>query len=159
MRVKHVLAVGVSVLLLCVSSWASVCELSCSLSHAHPVPKPTRGSSAKPAHEVGTSEMNALHSHCGHANMARPSSAANHSFESTSHCTNAPCVQVQTLSSPVNGRDGAQPGSVLAVLASVPAEECSRFWRLFRPSHPISYFVVPDTNATSPSSYRSIPCP
>src|ERR1035437_10486904 len=121
MRVKHVLAVGVSVLLLCVSSWASVCELSCSLSHAHPVPKPTRGSSAKPAHEVGTSEMNALHSHCGHANMARPSSAANHSFESTSHCTNAPCVQVQTLSSPVNGRDGAQPGSVLAVLASVPA--------------------------------------
>jgi hypothetical protein len=120
MQLKHVVAVGLSVLLLCVSSWASVCELSCSLSHAYP--EPARGSSATQAHELSTSEANAPHSHCGHAKAARPSSAANHSFESTSQCTNAPCAQAQTLSSPVNGRDDARPEGVhFAVVASGPA--------------------------------------
>ena len=123
MQLKYrVLAMGLSVLLLCLSAWASVCELSCSLSHVYPVSGPTRGCSATGASRVGTSETSISDSHCGHANRARPSSAANHSFEKTSKCTIAPCAQVQTLSSPVNGRDGIQPGGVyLAVPASIAA--------------------------------------
>lgn len=112
MQLRHLLAVGLSALLLSVSSWASVCELSCSLSHAYPAPKLTPGSSATQAHEASTPEINAPDSHCGHARTARPRNVADHSFEATSHCTNAPCVQGQTLLSSVNGRDGARPEGV-----------------------------------------------
>jgi hypothetical protein len=119
-QVKHVLAVGVSVLLLCVSSWSSVCELSCSISRAHSVPQPMPRPSAKLAHEAGPSQARAVYSHCGHVYKARPKSAANHSFENTCHCANAPCVQVGTFSSPENARDGAQPEAThFAVVAPV----------------------------------------
>lgn len=122
MQFKQLLAASLSLLLLSVSSWASVCELSCSLSHADPVSKPTGSSTAKQAHEVGRSEMNAAHSHCGHAKAFRPTGGSNHSFENASSCMNASCAQAQTLSSPVNGRDITKHhGLRLAVLVSVPA--------------------------------------
>src|ERR1035437_6623458 len=112
MRLRNVLAIILSISLICVSSWASACELSCSLSHSYPVSKSARGSSITQANEVQTSGTNAPHSHCGHAKTASPGSAAKHSFENTSKCTNAPCAQAQTLSSPVNERDGTQPESL-----------------------------------------------
>jgi hypothetical protein len=121
MQLRNALAIVLATSLLSVSSWASVCELSCSLSHG-PGSKPTRASSATQANEVHTSGTNTPHSHCGHAKTVSPDNAANHSFENTSKCTNAPCTQAQSLSSPVNGRDGSQPGGVhFTVLASVPA--------------------------------------
>jgi hypothetical protein len=120
MRFKHLLAVGLSLLLLSVSSWASVCELSCSLSHAYPVFEPTVGASAAQAHEVGIPETNLPHSHCGHVHTAKPASAANHSFENTSNCTDDPCAQTQTFTR-VNSVEDADSGRVhFAVLASIP---------------------------------------
>src|ERR1035437_6028418 len=106
MRLRNVLAIVLSMSLLCVSSWACTCELSCSLSRSYPVSKSARGSTATQANEVQTSGTNTSHSHCGHAKTASPGSTAKHSFEKTSKCTNAPCAQAQTLSSPVNERDG-----------------------------------------------------
>jgi hypothetical protein len=120
MQLKHVLIFCLSVLLLCVPASASVCELSCSLSHVYPVHKPTGGASAKQAHQIGTSETIAPHSHCGHASTARPVGPADQGIENSDKCTNALCAQAQTLSQ-VNRLDGAKPGSVyFAVLASVP---------------------------------------
>src|SRR5450759_898928 len=122
MQLRNALAIVLATSLLSVSSWASMCELSCSLSHGYPVSKPTTASSAAQANEVNTSGTNTPHSHCGHAKTASPGNATNHSFENTSRCTNAPCAQAQSLSSPVNGRDGSQPGGVhFTVLAPVPA--------------------------------------
>lgn len=148
MQLKHLVAGGLSVLLLCVSSWASVCELSCSLSHSYPVSKSVRGSSATLANEADLSETNTPRSHCGHTKSVKPSSAANHGFENTSHCANVPCLQAQTFSSPVNGRDGAQPLAVhCAVLASVPAVASNilvgsanqeRALTMLLPVHPLS---------------------
>jgi len=120
MQLKHVLVFCLSLLLLCVPASASVCELSCSLSHVHPVSKPTRGASATRAQEAAISETNAPHSHCGHVHKARQSNAANHSVEDTSKCTDASCAQAQTLSR-VTNLDGAESGSVhFAFLGSVP---------------------------------------
>ena len=120
MQFKRVLVFSLSALLLCVSASASVCELSCSLSHLNPVSEPTVGASATQAHETGISQTSAPHSHCGHAHTARPGTAANHNFEDTSKCTDASCAQAQTLSRTTNLND-AESGSVhFAVLASTP---------------------------------------
>jgi len=119
MQLKHVLVFCLSLLLLCVPASAYVCELSCSLSHVHPVSKPTRGASATRAQEAAISETNAPHSHCGHVHKARQSNAANHSFENTSNCTDDPCAQTQTFTR-VNSVEDADSGRVhFAVLASV----------------------------------------
>lgn len=118
---RRVLIFCLSALLLCVSASASVCELSCSLSHVYPVCNPTGSASATLAREVGMSETSAPHSHCGHVHKARQGNAANHNVEETSKCTDASCARVQPLSRTTNLND-AESGSVhFSVLASVPA--------------------------------------
>jgi hypothetical protein len=120
MRFRRAFVFCLSALLLCVPVSASVCELSCSLSRVDLASEPTEGASATQAHELGISEKNAPHSYCGHVHTARLGSAANHSFENTSKCTDASCVQAATLSR-VNSVDDTDSGSVhFVVLASVP---------------------------------------
>lgn len=120
MQLKRVLVFCLSALLLCESASASVCELSCSLSHVDPVCKPTVGASATQANEAGISQTSAPHSHCGHARTARPGSAASDSVENTSDCSNAFCAQAQTPSRTTNLND-AESGRVhFTVLASAP---------------------------------------
>ena len=120
MQFKRVLVFSLSALLLCVSASASVCELSCSLSHLNPVSEPTVGASATQAHETGISQTSAPHSHCGHAHTARPGTAANRNVEDISQCSDRSCAQAHAFSR-VNRLYAAQRGSApLAVLASVP---------------------------------------
>lgn len=149
MQFKHVLTVGLSLMLLCVSAWASVCELSCSLSHAYPVSKLTKDSKATQVREVSTSETNAPHSHCGHAKTTGPSSAANHSFENTCKCTDAPCAQAQTLSR-VNRQDGTRPGGVhFAVLAHTPTVTSNILFSTAKPEHVLTRILQLDTMSVS----------
>ena len=121
---KHLLVVGLSVLLLYALSWASLCELSCSLSHAYAVPQPARDSSTAKARERSASNSRTpqSHSRCGHTTSARACSPADRSFERKSQCNNAPCAQAQTLASPVTGRNGAQTVNVhLSAVPLLPA--------------------------------------
>ncbi len=148
MQLKHLLAVSLSLLLLCVTSWASVCGVCCSLAQTCTAPNPISCSPTARAHALGASQTRTLHSHCDHAETARPISAAKHSLEKTSRCMKAPCGQVQTLSSPVNARDGAPSKLVhLTVVAAAPvvASEnlgCSvkheRALTRFLPLHPLT---------------------
>ena len=120
---KHLLVVGLSVLLLYALSWASLCELSCSLSHAYAVPQPARDSSTAKARERSASNSRTpqSHSRCGHTTSAKTSNGDNESFESTSHCNSAPCAHAQTLASPVTGRNAARTADVhLPVDPSLP---------------------------------------
>jgi hypothetical protein len=114
---KNAIAASLSLLLLCATSLASACELSCSLSLTHPaVSSPVSArladsmqrSSSATASEARTSAMTMSHSHCGHAGVRQPSSAATHHFEDASSCTSAPCTQAQVLSSPISGKNKAQ---------------------------------------------------
>jgi hypothetical protein len=121
MQFKHLHAVGLSLLLLCVTSWAPACEVCCSLSQTCTAHNPMSSSPTARAHALGASQTHTLHSHCDQAKTARPISAVNHSLEKTSSCMKAPCGRVQTLSSPVNARDGAPSKLVrLAVVAAAP---------------------------------------
>lgn len=128
MQLKHTIAAALSVLLLCVPSWASACELECSLSHSNPASDVARASSdAQPEHAQESTRS----SHCGRAAKVKPGSAATHNFESTSKCTNTTCAQPAAVSSPVNAQDGVRMGSgplsVVAVLPHTDAliAECS----------------------------------
>lgn len=117
MPLKHPLAAALSVLLLCVPSWASVCELTCSLSRSYPVSHLARAS--EPQSKDG--QPSTPRSHCSHAASVRPGSAATHNVENTSKCTNGLCTQAAVLSSPVNVQDGVQMGSgPLSVFAVLP---------------------------------------
>src|SRR5579863_7519795 len=114
MQPKHVLAAALSVALLCVSGWASECELCCSLG---------RGCSGDwQAQELGAAASSALHSHCNHAGAARRHAAGGRGFENASDCHGASCLHLQTLASPPNGREAAPPKAArCAVVAAVPA--------------------------------------
>ncbi|MGC2109780.1 MAG: hypothetical protein WA655_09700 [Candidatus Korobacteraceae bacterium] len=116
MQWKHVIAGVLSLLLLGVSSLASACELSCTLSAMRPASSPAKIHSA----EEATSDTNMAHSHCGHAKVAPRSRAIAHHFEDAANCDNAPCTQAQILLSPVIGKDaaGTDHGS-FAVVAMV----------------------------------------
>jgi hypothetical protein len=122
MQLKHILAAALAVLLLCVPSWASVCELSCSLSRSYPAPHLARASSnAQPEHTHGDTPR----SHCGHVTSATRGGAAAQNIENASKCMSAPCTQAAVLSSPVNGQDGVRmasgPLSAFAVLPHADA--------------------------------------
>ena len=133
MRLGNALAIVLATSLLCVSSWASACELSCSLAHSYPLSESAGATSAAQATEIASFGMNAPHSHCGHAKTAGPSNSATPHFESASNCAGAPCAQVQALSSPVNGRDVAElKGVHFAVLASVPAGASNSLFRSYK---------------------------
>jgi hypothetical protein len=130
MKWKHAIAGTLSLLLLGVTSLASACELSCSLSPSHPVSTPLSAAPADsmaPATQVNKVVDSATmsHSHCGHAGMGRRSSAATHHFEDTSSCRSAPCAQAQVLSSPISDKYSAQIESrhLAVIIATVSAVE------------------------------------
>jgi hypothetical protein len=97
MQLKHAIAAGISVLILCVSSFASVCELSCSLTH--PAKHPTRHSSAQQ-----TSETSMSMSECGHAMTRKADRPADRSCEDTSTCSGTPCDQAPVFVSQLTVR-------------------------------------------------------
>lgn len=120
MQCRRLLIFCLSTLLLCVSASASVCELSCSLSHVDPVSKPTVGAPALRHVKLVHPKRARPHSHCGHVHKARQGNAANHSVENTSDCSNAPCAQAQTFSL-VNSVEDTDSGRVhSSLLLSVP---------------------------------------
>jgi hypothetical protein len=123
MPLKHALAAALSLLLLCASSFASACELSCSLAPSHPVSSQVSGSkdpSTALASEPAASAVTTSHSHCGHAGTARQSSAVTQHFEDASTCTSAPCTQAQIFSTPMSGKDSVQIESThLAVTIAI----------------------------------------
>jgi hypothetical protein len=117
MHAKRTVAVVVSILLLAVSSSASLCEISCSLSKPHPVPHFAKASSLAP----GQGRRSALHSHCGQTAPATPAGTTSHTLENISRCSNVPCAQAAALSSPLKVLDGAQIEKLpLAPLSVLP---------------------------------------
>jgi hypothetical protein len=126
MQLKHTIAAALSLFLLCASSLASACELSCSLAPSHPVSMqgsgPMKPSTAQ-ASEPTASAMTMSHSHCGHAGMGRHGDPVDHRFEDASTCTSAPCTQAPILSAPMSGKDSRQMQSshLAVIIAAVPA--------------------------------------
>lgn len=112
---KRTVAVSISVVLFAVSSWTNLCEISCSLSGPHSAPLLNGASSAKGG--LG-SRTHTSHSHCDHVIPQKPGATPN-SLENTSRCSNAACVQVAVLSSPVKGRGGFRLDSRSRVLPTV----------------------------------------
>lgn len=112
----RILAAVLAISLISISSWVSVCELSCSLSHSYPLSYLAKVAFEAQPRDAQTSTPR---SHCGHVTPIWPSATATHNFENTSGCTNAPCMQAAVLSSPVNGLDRVQIGSRQLALPAV----------------------------------------
>jgi len=99
MRARRTVAISISILLAVVSTSASQCEISCSLSG----PRFWAASrTASAARSQGT-HSHFGHSHCGH--VAKPDHTIPESFESTSSCSNASCLETAVLSSPGKSQD------------------------------------------------------
>ena len=128
MQTRNAIAVSLSVLLLCVSSLAAMCDLSCSLPVAHHA-----------SHSVGRHATDAVMSHAGmtmgsgHCSGAMQSQASGNGalrFEATSSCDAAPCTQAQIVSFPASVPGSEHSGAaVVAQAVTVSA---------FDPSHPAS---------------------
>jgi len=115
---KRTVAVAVSILLLAVSSSASLCEISCSLSKPNPMLHLAKASSVARSQDRRTQ---VFHSHCGHTAASNLGGTPSHSFENISMCSNAPCAQAVALFSPMKGDDRAQMESPpLALLSLLP---------------------------------------
>jgi hypothetical protein len=101
MQIRRAFSIGISLLLLCVPSFASMCDLNCSLPHS--VPKLVKHDSTMQPVEPAASMA---HSHCGHAAMRHAdSSGAKYACEDRSNCSDRPCSRTQVLSSPVGVRE------------------------------------------------------
>jgi|SRR5664279_1222265 len=148
MRQKRTFAVGIALLMLCVSSFASVCELSCSLPH----------SAAMPAHnsasqQPGPAGVMIVHSHCGDVAVPVSSHPASYNLESGSNCSGSPCGPTTTFSSPVNARENAVravdgQSAILATVSGSAASALTHFDLLTRtdlgpPLQPIDSRVTP----------------
>ena len=96
MKVRNAIAVGASLLLLCASSFASVCELSCSIGSSRPV------TNATTAAEVVTP-----HSQCDGAGMHHQAPVAEHTCAPVTRCHEAPCGQASIYSSLLSARENA----------------------------------------------------
>jgi hypothetical protein len=103
---KCSLAVATTLLLLFVSSWASGCELSCSMASGGP-----RSSTA------GRAAMSS--SHCGHQSSAHPyDGPRDNRFRATPSCGNAPCLQSPAPSFPAQVQAGKQLPNPVSVVSA-----------------------------------------
>jgi hypothetical protein len=88
-RLTRALPVCLCLLMLCVSSFASVCQLSCSLAHDHP----------HPSVPVGVATPAAITpSHCAHMHVRGAGNGTTVSM-SNSGCVQTPCGRPDILSS------------------------------------------------------------
>lgn len=80
MRLRRTLAVGVCLLMACVSSFAAICDLSCAMPHAH-------------ATQPANAAVMPAHFHCAHTARRGSSPAIVHRVSSHQNCSTAPCRQ------------------------------------------------------------------
>ena len=113
-KLTQALTVGVCLLMLSVSSFASVCQLSCSLPQNH------QRSSAAPGHATSAS-MN--RSHCAHMRMRGTCPGSPYSV-TNSGCVETPCWRPDVLSSAVKTADIAHSANnqVTALVSDEPGE-------------------------------------
>jgi hypothetical protein len=113
-KLTQALTVGVCLLMLCVSSFASVCQLSCSLPQNH------QHASAAPGHTTSAS-MN--RSHCAHMQMRGSCRGSLYSVNN-SGCVETSCWRPDVLSSAVKTANIAHSANnqVTALVSGEPGE-------------------------------------
>jgi hypothetical protein len=115
MAIRRLFAVGVALLVLCVSSFASVCELNCTLPHSNEVP-------AHPSRVGVVPDVKAVpamsHSHCGHAMVGSSKNGSAANYTDRSKCSGQlPCDTATLFSTPFKVSDNAGRVSRIGVLS------------------------------------------
>jgi hypothetical protein len=114
MAIRRSFAVSVALLVLCVSSFASVCELNCTLPHSNQLPvHPIRLAAVPDVQAVPAMS----HSHCGHAMTGSSKNGSAASYTDRSKCSGQlPCDTATIFSAPSKVSDNAGRVSGIGVV-------------------------------------------